>query len=76
MFPAVRSCAPHDSPDDDDEDDDRDDLDGADEEFDFAEDADRCQMDHQVDDQEDGDPERCQRCRFIPKVDEKLWKVS
>ena len=66
------SSASHNGPYDDDENNDRDDFDGTDEEFDFAENSDGRKMDHQVDDQKDRDPQRCQCLAFVPEVDEEL----
>lgn len=69
---SLGSSASHDGPYDDDENNDRDNFDSTDEEFNFAKNSYGCKMDHQVDDQEDRDPQRGQCLAFVPEVDEEL----
>lgn len=66
----------HDDPDDDEEGDDGQYFERADDELDFAEDADGGEVNAEVGDDEDGDPERRPARVVVPVVDENLFKAA
>lgn len=69
MLRAIRSAATHDDPDNYDEDADGNDLDGRDNDLNFRKHVDREEVDGKIDNDEDGDPQRCVFMLVVPVTD-------